>query len=112
MIALTLAEMAPVLGGELLGSDARITSVGIDSRQLDRGGLYALGENSRRAVQSFGPGGAHCDTAEALIQALRQALATTTDRPTLLVKGSRSMRMERIVQALTTEPDAGREVRA
>jgi UDP-N-acetylmuramoyl-tripeptide--D-alanyl-D-alanine ligase len=61
------------------------------------------------AVQRFGPGGLHFDSAEALIQALRESLATGTEKPTVLVKGSRSMRMERIVQALTTVENTGRE---
>jgi UDP-N-acetylmuramoyl-tripeptide--D-alanyl-D-alanine ligase len=65
---------------------------------------YALGEQSRRAVLTFGRGGVHCETVEALVQLLQAALAASTAKPTLLVKGSRSMRMERIVQALTVAP--------
>lgn len=71
---------------------------------------FALGEHSRLAVRSFGPGGMHYDSAEALIQVLRESLAASTEKPTVLVKGSRSMRMERIVQALSTTQNTGREV--
>jgi UDP-N-acetylmuramoyl-tripeptide--D-alanyl-D-alanine ligase len=67
---------------------------------------YALGEQSRRAVLAFGQGGVHCETAEALAQLLQAAIVATPAKPTLLVKGSRSMRMERIVQALTVDPAA------
>ncbi len=65
---------------------------------------YALGEQSRRAVLTFGQGGVHCETAEALVQLLQAAIAASPAKLTLLVKGSRSMRMERIVQALTVAP--------
>ena len=82
---------------------------GRQARQAGFQRCFALGEHSRRAVQRFGPGGAHYDSADALIQVLRQALAASTDKPNVLIKGSRSMRMERIVQALITTADTGRE---
>jgi UDP-N-acetylmuramoyl-tripeptide--D-alanyl-D-alanine ligase len=65
--------------------------------------LYASGLNSRQATLAFGVGGVHFDTVEALIQALGAALRETNDKPVILVKGSRSMRMERVVHGLLTE---------
>jgi UDP-N-acetylmuramoyl-tripeptide--D-alanyl-D-alanine ligase len=67
---------------------------------------YALGEQSRRALPAFGRDGVHCPSPEVLIHTLQEDLATSTTKPILLVKGSRSMRLERIVQALTGEPFA------
>ncbi len=65
--------------------------------------LYALGRWARHAVSSFGPGGHHFETAEELIRHLDAAVAGTAHEPLILIKGSRSMRMERIVQALVAE---------
>ena len=84
---------------------------GRQARQAGFQRCFALGEHSRRAVERFGPGGGHYDSAEALLQALRQALATTPAPPTVLIKGSRCMRLERIVQALTPAAATGREAR-
>jgi UDP-N-acetylmuramoyl-tripeptide--D-alanyl-D-alanine ligase len=53
------------------------------------------------AVAAFGPGGAHFASIEALVSALRTDLAAAGAALTLLVKGSRFMRMERVVEALT-----------
>lgn len=66
--------------------------------------LYAVGELSRFAVDAFrdiGTGQAwHFTDQAALIQRLRQDLQADS---TLLVKGSRSAHMERVVDALTVE---------
>ena len=58
--------------------------------------LFALGELARSAVAAF-PGARHFESMEALNQAVLQALPTTSS---VLVKGSRFMRMERVVEAL------------
>ncbi len=79
------------------------TQAGRQARSAGCRRCYALGEHSRLAVEAFGPGGAHFPTIEALIQTLREAVAGG-DEPTLLIKGSRSMRMERVVQALLVAP--------
>jgi len=61
------------------------------------GALYALGEQTAHAVAGFGHGARHFASIAALIEAVR---AAAVDRTTLLVKGSRFMRMERVVAAL------------
>ena len=64
-------------------------------RGIDR--LLAVGELSSACVAAFGEGARHFATVEALILA---AEAELRPRTTMLVKGSRFMRMERVVQAL------------
>ena len=59
--------------------------------------LYALGALTQHAVQSFGAGAEHFDEADALIAAAREALPNVGS---VLVKGSRFMRMERVVRAI------------
>ncbi|MFO1430380.1 MAG: UDP-N-acetylmuramoyl-tripeptide--D-alanyl-D-alanine ligase [Candidatus Competibacteraceae bacterium] len=119
----SLAAALNTLGGEagvhwlVLGDMAELgpnaaelhEQAGRQARQADFQRCFALGEHSRMAVRSFGPGGVHYDSAEALIQALRESLAAGPEKPTVLVKGSRSMRMERIVQALIARADPSGE---
>lgn len=62
--------------------------------------LYGLGPLARQAVDGFGAGGRHFDRMDDLIETLRQELAPGVN---LLVKGSRSMAMERAVEALTEQ---------
>ncbi len=64
---------------------------------LDR--VFALGELSRHAVQAFGPAGRHFDQVEALTTAVLNALPGVAS---VLVKGSRFMKMERVVQAASS----------
>ncbi len=85
-----LGETAASLHAEL-GEFARRAGV-------DR--LLGLGKLSSDAVRAFGEGGTHFDDAAKLVDALRPLLDGST---TILVKGSRFMRMERVVKALTSE---------
>ena len=62
--------------------------------------LLATGAFAVHAVAAFGPGGEHFADVEALAAALRRDLAARSSPVTLLVKGSRFMRMERVVAAL------------
>ena len=71
-------------------------------RRIDR--LYATGELSRASVSAFGKGARHFASVADLIAGVKSELRPQT---MLLVKGSRFMRMERVVQALTGEPAAG-----
>ena len=58
---------------------------------------FTLGELSAHAARAFGEGARHYARVEELVAALERELAPDV---TLLVKGSRFMRMERVVQAL------------
>ena len=59
--------------------------------------LYAIGEFTQHTVKSFGEQGFHFIDHNAMLKALEQQVNKNT---TVLVKGSRSARMERIVDAL------------
>ena len=87
-----------VLGdmGEL-GEDAATfhAGIGIEARDAGIEKLYALGALSRNAVREFGSGAQHFEGIEELLSALAKELDANT---TVLVKGSRFMKMERVVQ--------------
>ena len=61
--------------------------------------MYCLGALASHAAAAFGPPGAarHFESMEALVTAVQEALPSTAS---VLVKGSRFMRMERVVAAL------------
>jgi UDP-N-acetylmuramoyl-tripeptide--D-alanyl-D-alanine ligase len=82
-----LGAAAPRLHGTL-GGYAK--SVGIER-------VMTLGEHAALTAKAFGPGGQHYDSIEELIADLRGRLGQDV---TVLVKGSRFMRMERVVEAL------------
>ncbi|HEX9451731.1 MAG TPA: hypothetical protein VF934_09995, partial [Burkholderiales bacterium] len=59
--------------------------------------MFALGEMSAAAVRSFGEGARHFSSVDELVGELSGGLEQGS---TVLVKGSRFMRMERVVEAL------------
>ena len=59
--------------------------------------LFTLGEASAAAAKAFGPAARHFGRVEDLMAALEPELGPDT---TVLVKGSRFMRMERVVEHL------------
>ena len=65
---------------------------------IDR--LMGVGALTEGAVQAFGVGASHYADKIQLIKALRQEIDKDT---TVLVKGSRGMRMEEVVSALTND---------
>ena len=94
-----------VLGdmGELGATAAGLhEQAGAGARELGIERLYGLGELAAHAVTGFGAGAAHFGALEDLVGTLRSEL-----RPgvVLLVKGSRSMAMERVVAALAGGSD-------
>jgi len=113
-LAAALAALAGVAGPKWLvlgdmaelgpGTAALHKQAGHQVRAAGFQRLYGLGSYSRYAVEAFGSGGRHFETVETLIAALREAVVQ--ERPTVLIKGSRSMRMERVIQALLRETPA------
>lgn len=96
-----------VLGdmGELGVDSVRLhASVGRDAKGLGIGRLLATGELSKNTVHEFGDGAEWFDSVDKLVAELQRAL---TPGSTVLVKGSRAARMERVVEALLGKSAAG-----
>ena len=67
------------------------------SKKINR--LYALGDATKHAVEAFGSGARHFGSVEELVP--------NVNGKSILVKGSRFMKMERVVAALTGVPQGG-----
>lgn len=83
-----------------LGADALAmhASIGAYAKRAGIQHCWAVGTHSLAAAQAFGATARHFDQVEDLIQALKPHLGA---QDVVLVKGSRFMRMERVVDALT-----------
>lgn len=79
--------------------DAYHAEVGQYARERGVDRLLTLGEMTRLSVTSFGRGGEHFTDVESLMERLNGLPANPA---TILVKGSRFMRMERVVAQLLT----------
>src|SRR5574340_583816 len=88
-----------------LGEDAAMLHAGIGTEARSAGieKLFALGALSIHAVRAFGCGAEHFERIEDLYKALEDEL---DEDVTVLVKGSRFMKMERVVQFCTGEAKA------
>ena len=93
---LVLGEMAELGdGAELLHAQ-----VGDSARSKKIARLYTVGNVSRAATRAFGAGARHFDNQHALLQALRGELHGGVR---VLVKGSRSSAMDKVVAALLSD---------
>ncbi len=100
VLAATIGKKILVLGdmGEIGEMSAQFhDEIGgyAKSQGVDR--LFALGDASVLAARNFGNGGEHYPSVDRLIAALGNELTPET---TVLVKGSRFMRMERVADAI------------
>ena len=94
---LVLGEMAE-LGADSSQWHARIGR-SAKAVRIDR--VFAIGADSTETVSAFGAGAQHFESAAELIDALRDAVDSDT---TVLIKGSRRMGMEQVVDALRQQP--------
>jgi UDP-N-acetylmuramoyl-tripeptide--D-alanyl-D-alanine ligase len=70
------------------------------SHGIDR--LFTLGEHALAAAHNFGEGAIHFERIEDLIKSLRPEIDA---HAIVLVKGSRFMRMERVIEAIAVEQE-------
>ncbi len=94
---LVLGDMAE-LGADELPMHHQI---GVFARACKIDALFGLGPLSQHAVAAFGAAAQHFTNHDELSSALSQYIAGLQTPVTVLIKGSRSSRMERIVEALT-----------
>jgi UDP-N-acetylmuramoyl-tripeptide--D-alanyl-D-alanine ligase len=91
---LVLGEMGEL--GDL--AEGLHADIGLAARAAGVDRLLGLGDLTALTVQAFGAGGMHFARIEELLAELENALDADT---TVLVKGSRFMKMERVVSAFT-----------
>jgi len=107
VLASTPGRKVLVLGdmGEVGESSAQVhDEVGGYAKSKGVDALFGLGEMSAIAVRNFGEGGAHFANPESLAAAVLPLLDADT---AVLVKGSRFMRMERVVERLLAVHNSG-----
>ncbi|HPT51167.1 MAG TPA: UDP-N-acetylmuramoyl-tripeptide--D-alanyl-D-alanine ligase [Accumulibacter sp.] len=107
VLAATIGKKVLVLGdmGEIGDMSAQFhDEIGgyAKSQGIDR--LLALGNATAVAARNFGAGGEHYSTVDRLIEALTAEL---TPQTTVLVKGSRFMRMERVADVIAAPQSTG-----
>ncbi|NVK55699.1 MAG: UDP-N-acetylmuramoyl-tripeptide--D-alanyl-D-alanine ligase [Alteromonadaceae bacterium] len=97
---LVLGDMAE------LGGKARFyhEQVGQYAREKSIDCLYTVGVLSQSATTAFGDNGYHFSELDALIAAIEADFANEQRDLTILVKGSRSAKMERVISSLETSP--------
>lgn len=103
VLAATDGKRILVLGdmGELGQSAIDLhRTIGQDARKAGLDQLLTLGELSAHATREFGSGAQHFNSVEALVEVAEHLLG---DDVTVLVKGSRFMKMERVIQQLEAE---------
>jgi UDP-N-acetylmuramoyl-tripeptide--D-alanyl-D-alanine ligase len=96
---LVLGDMAELGGHSVQSHEA----IGEYARECGVKRLFAIGPESSRAAESFGAGAEWFPDAESLIRRLSAEVASGV---TLLIKGSRVNRLERVVQALVAATGA------
>jgi len=100
VLAARIENQILVLGdmGELGDNAASLhAEIGRYAKESKIPALYLLGDLSREAAKAFGAGAHHFDSAESLSISLKSLLNPQT---AVLVKGSRFMQMERVVEQL------------
>jgi len=93
-----------------LGADAENlhAQMGEQARDARIARLWTVGPLARAASAAFGERAAHFETQEALVSALKEAMdRADAARLRLLVKGSRSSAMDKVVAALRGVPGEG-----
>lgn len=95
---LVLGDMAE-LGAESVSLHA---AAGAHAKQVGITHLLVTGEHCRHTAKAFGDGGQWFASLEELITQLRESLSADDS---VLVKGSRSMGMERVINALRASPN-------
>jgi len=100
---LVLGDMAE------LGNSAESlhAEVGAKAKDVGVAALYATGVLSAKTVNAFGENGFHFQSKEKLIDALRDDL---TGSEVVLVKGSRSAAMEKVVEQILTRDNKSKRV--
>jgi UDP-N-acetylmuramoyl-tripeptide--D-alanyl-D-alanine ligase len=100
VLAGSSGKMILVLGDMAeLGDDAAAMhrEIGADARNANIHAVFAMGALSKNYVEAFGEGATLCASLDDLIEKLLPAM---TANATVLVKGSRSARMERVVEKI------------
>ena len=84
-----------------LGDDAAQmhAEIGAYAKAASIEAFYAVGKLTPEASKAFGPSAKHFDSVEALADAVKSEMNSNV---TVLVKGSRSARMERVVDSIQT----------